>query len=758
MANTYVDYTATAAQTDFAFNFNYLEDSHVVVEIDGIDKTLTTDYTIVTSPEKKVVLTSGATAGQLVRVKRVSDFGTDLVNFVNGSVLNEADLDKAYQHNRYLNEEAAEGNNDSMQTVGGGTDFNAENKKIVNLATPTATTDATNKNYVDTQVALSATNLSGFESSSHTGDNTAVDFTLSFTPQISTPEAFLVTIDGVVQKPTTAYTIDPATPKITFTSAPPTSAVINVVAIAQSSASADTTTVKATGSTTSRSLADRFADITNVLDYGTDSNAVQAAVNAAGVGGTVLFPAGTYTITTKINVNNRQILLGEKNAEINCGTAGITMFERNGPLDGSAGSLCFRNLRFLGEGTRSSKAIFVSPNTPHVLIDNCYFADFSEAVHLEGSYMSRIESCSFSNNYKGLHLEGNCHASGVHSSIFHNPSIRGGATKSYGIAINGDEVGQDSGAASLHNIVIANTALQNSDYGCWAEKCENISFENIYHEGNYTADIQLGVDDGGTNVRNVFGAVLDSVETNSPATNRATNKGCINLEHVFRPRIRNVLFATGIPTSGSLLYLDGYTRFAEIQISEISGSYTGTQQDAIFMNGDSKFRTKVIENEVEMFTNSKGGEFHGVGWRSEASSNTSGDFNIYHDQPSGRNALNIKAATGSGNFDIKHYSGTSGQIQNYIGTSLLTVTEASAFRPGSDGVTNLGASNKKWNVAYANEVNLGGGGRIITGTGSPEGVINTNPGAIYINLSGGTGTTLYVKEQGVGLNTGWVAK
>ena len=43
MANTYVDYTATAAQVDssdpaygFLFAFPYLEDSHVVVEVDGV--------------------------------------------------------------------------------------------------------------------------------------------------------------------------------------------------------------------------------------------------------------------------------------------------------------------------------------------------------------------------------------------------------------------------------------------------------------------------------------------------------------------------------------------------------------------------------------------------------------------------------------------------------------------------------------------------------------------------------------------------
>ena len=689
MANTYVDYTGADGTgtdgKDFNFSFEYLRDEHVKVKVNDV---IVTNYTIVTSPVQLIRFNTAPAASAEIRIYRDSrgDF-SPLVDFVDGSVLTENELDEAYRHNLFVSQEASEGTGNELLNKKGGTNYDAEGNKIINLGTPTAATDAANKAYTDQTI-----------------DNAIA---LGGSPAI-------VSLGGY--------------------------------------------DVTALGSTRARSLANRFADITNVLDYGTDTNAIQAAVDAAGVGGTVLFPAGTYTVTSKISVNNRQILLGEKNAEINCGTAGITMFERIGPLDGSNGSLCFRNLRFIGEATRASKAIFVSPNTPHVLIDNCLFREFSEAVHLEGSYMSRIQGCSFINNYKGLHLEGACHNAGVHSSIFHNVSLRGGATRCYGIAIQGDENGQDSGAKSLHNVVIANTALQNSDYGCWAEKCENISFENIYHEGNYTADIQLGVDDGNTNVRNVFGAVLDSVETNSPVQNRATNKGCINLEHVFRPRIRNVQFALGIPTSGILLYLDGYTRYAEIQISEISSTYTGTQQDAIYMSGDSKFRTKVIENEVEMFTNSKGGEFHGVGWRSEASLNTSGDFNIYHDQPNGRDTLNIEAASGSINFDINNKSGSSGQIRNYIGTSLLTVTEASAFRPGSDGVTDLGASNKKWDVAYANEVNFGGGGRIITGTGSPVGVINTNPGAIYINLSGGTGTTLYVKETGVGTPAGWVAK
>ena len=102
MANTYVDYTATASQTDFAFNFDYLEDEHVTVEINGV---ATSAFTIETSPTKKIVLTSGATAGQIVRVRRKSQPDTNLVDFVNGSVLTESELDRAYLHNRYLAEE-----------------------------------------------------------------------------------------------------------------------------------------------------------------------------------------------------------------------------------------------------------------------------------------------------------------------------------------------------------------------------------------------------------------------------------------------------------------------------------------------------------------------------------------------------------------------------------------------------------------------------------------------------------------------------
>ena len=282
MANTYIDYTATAGQTDFNFSFPFLEDSHIVVEVEGVDQTLTTNYTIETSPVQKIVLSSPTTAlagGELVRIKRVSDPSTNLVDFVNGSVLTETELDRAYLHNRYLSEEAYDGVNTGLGELAGSTNYNANNKQIKNLADGTLATDAVNKGYVDSQVSLSNTNLAGFFKSTHTGNGSDNVFTLSFTPQTTEAEAYIVSIDGLVQVPDTDYTIGAT--DITFNAIPANSAEICVVATAASSvATVNEAQVTATGSTTARSLANRFAEQVNVLDYGADPTGATDSTDA----------------------------------------------------------------------------------------------------------------------------------------------------------------------------------------------------------------------------------------------------------------------------------------------------------------------------------------------------------------------------------------------------------------------------------------------------------------------------------------------
>jgi hypothetical protein len=216
MPTTYVDYTATAAQTDFAFSFPYLEDEHVTVEIDGVVQ-LTSAYSIVTTPSTKVVLNVGATAGQIVRVRRKSQPDTNLVDFVNGSVLTESELDRAYQHNRFLNEEISELNDESLQKAAGTNNWDAGNNKIVNVATPTNTNDASTKDYVDAKVNQVSSGASSpplkWQFTGTAGANTTYSVTGA---EIDGDTAYDVSINGLVKEPGVDFTVDPDTDTLTI--------------------------------------------------------------------------------------------------------------------------------------------------------------------------------------------------------------------------------------------------------------------------------------------------------------------------------------------------------------------------------------------------------------------------------------------------------------------------------------------------------------------------------------------------------------
>jgi len=163
MANTFVDYTGADGtgtdNKDFAFSFPYLDDSHIVVQVDQasvpggafVTKTLTTDYTIVTSPSKLIRFVSAPASADRIRIKRDSASNTALVDFENGSVLTEVELDRAYLHNLYLNEEIEEGSGKNVMTKNSAGNFEADLAKIVDLADPTLAQDAATKNYVDTR-------------------------------------------------------------------------------------------------------------------------------------------------------------------------------------------------------------------------------------------------------------------------------------------------------------------------------------------------------------------------------------------------------------------------------------------------------------------------------------------------------------------------------------------------------------------------------------------------------------------------------
>ncbi len=231
MANTFEDYTVSTSTSLFNITFEYLEEAHIVVEIDGVIQATST-YSIVAGSPNKVSLNTPVTSG-VVRIRRDSNADSDapFVDFVNGSVLTETDLDKSYRHNLYLNEEIGNLNQQSLQKQAGANPevWDAKTLKLVNVADPTLVQDAVTKNYVDTQISNTVTGSSSLPvKTKFTGAGSAT-FTFSAGITLATAEAYEVAIDGVLQEPTTAYALDADANTITFTSTPPTGSNIVVV-------------------------------------------------------------------------------------------------------------------------------------------------------------------------------------------------------------------------------------------------------------------------------------------------------------------------------------------------------------------------------------------------------------------------------------------------------------------------------------------------------------------------------------------------
>ena len=161
MANTYVDYTGDGQKKNYSFSFPFIKTYHVAVEVNEgnagglnkwVRKTIGNDYTVQTSPSKEIIFTDthGAPLNLArIRVLRDSDASISLVDFANGSVLTETELDNAYLHNRYLAEEAEEGVSGGTISKNDDGQFNADGLRLENLADPDSDDDAVNKGYAD---------------------------------------------------------------------------------------------------------------------------------------------------------------------------------------------------------------------------------------------------------------------------------------------------------------------------------------------------------------------------------------------------------------------------------------------------------------------------------------------------------------------------------------------------------------------------------------------------------------------------------
>lgn len=147
MATTYKQYAADGTNRNFGVTFAYIDRSYVHVYVDGVE---TTAYTWVN--DGMVQLATAPASGALVEVRRITPTGVMPVDFEDGSILSEDQLDTVARFSAHLSEEARDYSEDSARLTKVNDAFDIRGKGLANVAPGTQPTDGVNKAQLDAVV------------------------------------------------------------------------------------------------------------------------------------------------------------------------------------------------------------------------------------------------------------------------------------------------------------------------------------------------------------------------------------------------------------------------------------------------------------------------------------------------------------------------------------------------------------------------------------------------------------------------------
>ena len=147
MTYSYVLYAGNGSNKNFSFNFPYLDKSHIKTKVDN---TQTTEFTWLTN--SSIQFTTAPAAGVVIEIYRETPQSAAPVDFTDGSVLLERDLDLLTTFNLYVGQEATDKATRSI-AVGSDGAFNALGLRVANAADPVNDQDLVTKKWAETSVS-----------------------------------------------------------------------------------------------------------------------------------------------------------------------------------------------------------------------------------------------------------------------------------------------------------------------------------------------------------------------------------------------------------------------------------------------------------------------------------------------------------------------------------------------------------------------------------------------------------------------------
>ena len=172
-------YTGNNSSTSFSVTFPYIEQAHVIVTVDGTTKTLNTDYTF--SNSSTITFTTAPALNAIIKFTRASNQTARLVDYQDGSTLTEATLDQDGNQTFFMAQEAIDKVGDAIG-LNASNLWDAQNKRIQNVADPTLAQDASTKAYTD---SILTTNNTAVANATTQANNAAASATAAANSQSS---------------------------------------------------------------------------------------------------------------------------------------------------------------------------------------------------------------------------------------------------------------------------------------------------------------------------------------------------------------------------------------------------------------------------------------------------------------------------------------------------------------------------------------------------------------------------------------------
>jgi len=210
----------------FASNISIDDEDILEVYLNGVLLTLTSDYTVDESTETITLTASTMVEAQdIVTIRRSVEIDSPYVDFTNNTTIDEADLDLAILQLLYKLQELDNDVNDLIEYDSVNTYWDGRARKTGNFLPATSSDGLVTKAQMDNAIAgADVATVSDVFSTTRSGTGSQVSFTIASFPTEDTDDSSLmVTVSGVMQTPTTDYSVSIVGGRYTvaFVTAPP---------------------------------------------------------------------------------------------------------------------------------------------------------------------------------------------------------------------------------------------------------------------------------------------------------------------------------------------------------------------------------------------------------------------------------------------------------------------------------------------------------------------------------------------------------